>query len=98
MPSLPAASVTLILRVLLAASVCPDRLQVFTPTDVVAAVQVAPLSSDTYTTSPEATLADNVPLMVCAAVLVMKSVLLVPVSAEKLFVAMVVAGAVVSST
>lgn len=69
----------------------------FAPTEVVAAVQLAPLSNDTYTISPEATLADKVPLMVCAAVLVMKSVLLLPVSAEKLFVAMVVVGAVLST-
>ncbi|MGV1045204.1 hypothetical protein [Limnohabitans sp.] len=40
--------------------------------------------------------ADKVPLMVCAAVLVMKSVLLVPVSAENASVEMVVVGAVVS--
>lgn len=98
MPSLPAASVTLTLSVLLPVSVCPDKLQVFAPTEVVAAAQVEPLSSDTYTTSPAATLADKVPLMVCAAVLVMKSVLLLPVSAEKLLVATVVVGGVVSST
>ena len=95
MPSLPAVSVTFTFKVLLLASVCPARLQVFCPTVVVAAVQVLPLSKDTDTVSPVARLPLKVPLMVCAAVLVMKSVLL-PVSALKAAVAMVVVGATVS--
>ena len=66
-------------------------------TAAVAAAHVLPLSIETYTVSPAAKLALSVPLMVCAAVLVMKS-LAVPVSALKAVVAMVVAGATVSST
>src|SRR3569623_1387925 len=97
-PLLPAASVTLTLSVLLAVSVWPDSDQVFEPSEVVAVVQVAPLTSETSTISPETMLAEVVPLMVWAAVLVMKSVLLVPVSAENAIVAMGVVGAVASST
>ena len=63
---------------------------------VVAAVHVLPLSSDTYTVSPLAILALKVPLMSCAAVAVMKSLLLVPVSALNATVDTVVVGAVVS--
>ena len=43
-----------------------------------AAVQVAPLSSETWTCSPVCNAALKVPLMVCAAVSVMKSVADVP--------------------
>ncbi|MNV34693.1 hypothetical protein D3C71_1261210 [compost metagenome] len=82
----------------LALSVWPPSDQVLLPTVDVAAVQVAPLSSETSTYSPEARLADKVPLSVCAAVLVMKSVDETPVSAEKTTEATVVVGAVVSST
>ena len=64
----------------------------------VAVVHVAPLSVLTFTTSPVTVTALNVPLIVCAAVLVMKSVLLVPVSALNTNVLIVVAGATVSST
>ena len=53
------------------------------PTLEVAVVQVTPLSSETSTVSPFTRFASSTPLMVCAAVLVMKSELLVPVSAEK---------------
>ena len=57
------------------------------------------MSSDTCTFSPVTVTALKVPLMVCAAVLVMKSVLLAPaVSALKAIVATVVAGPVVSSS
>ncbi|MBX3656915.1 MAG: hypothetical protein KF740_00620 [Ramlibacter sp.] len=59
---------------------------------------MAPLSSDTCTISPATMLALVVPEMVCAAVLVMKSVPELPVSAENAMVDMVVVGAVVSST
>ena len=76
--------------------VCPARLQVFCPTVLVAVVQVLPLFKDTETVSPVARFALKVPLMVCAAVWVMKSLALLPVSALKAAVAMVVVGAVVS--
>src|SRR3569623_1926032 len=97
-PLLPAASVTLTLSVLLAVSVWPDSDQVFEPTEVVAVVQVEPLSSETSTISPESMLAEVVPLMGWGAVLVLMSVLLVPVAAEIAIVAMVGVGAVASST
>ena len=97
MPSLPAVSVTLTFRVLLPVSVTPLRLQAVEPTVAVAAVQVVPLSSDTFTVLPVSRLDDSVPLTVCAAVLVMKSVLLEPVSFENEAAAIVIAGAVVSS-
>jgi hypothetical protein len=64
---------------------------------VVAKDQVLPLSKETDTVSPLAKVVLKVPLMVCAAVLVMKSPLLEPVSALKAAVAMVVLGAVVST-
>ncbi|MNW20026.1 hypothetical protein D3C71_2202360 [compost metagenome] len=67
------------------------------PTVVVAVAQVAPLSSETFTVSSAARLADSVPLRSCAAVRVMKSDDEVPLSLEKLAVATVVVGAVVSS-
>ena len=67
------------------------------PTAAVAVCQVVPLSSETLTMSP-ATIAElSVPVMVYAAVLVMKSVALVPVSAEKATVETAADGAVVSS-
>ena len=93
---MPAASVTRTCSVSLPVNVTPDRLQVAAPTVVLAVLQVLPLSVETSTISPVAMLALVVPEMVCAAVLVMKSVLEVPVSALKALVAMVVVGAVVS--
>ena len=54
------------------------------------------MSKDTDTTSPVVRLVLKVPLMSWAAVLVMKSVLLLPVSALNAAVAMVVVDAVVS--
>ena len=60
--------------------------------------QVKPLSSETCTDSPLARLAVSVPLMVCAVVLVIRSVLELPVSAEKATEAAVVVGATVSIT
>ena len=97
-PSLPAVSATLTSRVLLAVSVWPDSDQVFWPTVVLAMAQVAPLSSETSTRSPAARLADSVPLTVCAATLVMRSVDEAPLSLEKATLATPVAGALVSST
>ena len=93
---MPAASSTHTLRVLLAVSVTPVKLKAVLPTAALATAQVEPLSSDTLTSSPASRLALNVPLMLCAAVLVTKSVALVPVSVEKLTVDIVVVGAMVS--
>ena len=53
------------------------------PAAAVAVSHVAPLSSDTFTTSPAPSAALRVPEMVWAATLVTKSVALDPVSAEK---------------
>ena len=94
---MPAASVTLTFKVLLPLMVCPARLQVFCPTEVVAVVQLVPLFKETKTVSPFARLPLKVPLMSCAAVAVMKSLLLVPVSALNATVDTVVVGAVVST-
>ena len=95
MPSLPAVSVTLTSKVLAVVKV-RARLQVLLPTVVLAAAQVLPLSMDTRTDSPTERLALKVPLMVWAAVRVMKSLLALPVSALSVAVAMVVVGATVS--
>lgn len=97
MPSLPARSVTLIWRMLLAVNACPCKLQVFCPTVVAAAVQVEPLSRDTYTVSPIVSAALIVPETVWAAVLVLKSEPELPVSALKVAESMAVVDAVVSS-
>ena len=93
---MPAASVTITFKVLLLASVWPLRVQVFCPTEVVAVVQLLPLSKDTETVSPLTRLPLKDPLMSCKLVLVMKSLALLPVSALNTAVAMVVAGPVVS--
>ena len=93
---MPAASLTFTFRVLLLTRVCPARLQVFCPTVVVAGVQLAPLSKETFTVSLLAIAALKVPLMSCKLVLVMKSELLLPVSALKTAVDTLVVGAVVS--
>src|SRR3569833_2360951 len=97
-PSLPALSVTFTRNMLLPVSVWPASDQVFWPTVVAACNQVAPLTSKTSTCSANAKLDARLPLLVCAAVLVMRSVLLVPVSAEKVAVAMKFVGAVVSTS
>ena len=89
-PERPARLVTRTFKVLLAVSVCPASDHVFCPTVEVAVVHVPPLSRETSTISPLARLALSVPLMVCAAVFVMKSELETPVSAEKVTVATVV--------
>ena len=94
---LPAVSARRTLSVSLAESVCPLRLHVLAPAEVLAVIQVLPLSSDTSTRSSLTRLALVVPLMVCAAVWVMKSVLLPPLSALKAIVATVVVGALVST-
>lgn len=75
----------------------PERVvvavQLFEPTLYVeASLQVLPLSYDTCTFSPTANTADSVPVMVWLAVLVMKSLLLVPVSADSPAVLTVVVG------
>ena len=72
------------------ASVAPASDQ---PLPLLAAVcQVAPLSSDTCTDSPAASGADRLPPMVCCATLVMKSLLLAPVSADSMLPVMPVVG------
>ena len=99
-PSLPAVSETLTLRVLLAPRVTPGKLQLVLPALAVAAVQVTPLSRETQTLSPAPSALPRLPLTVWAAVLVIRSVLLVPlaaVSALNWALATVVAGALVSS-
>ena len=67
------------------------------PIVLLALFHVAPLSKLIFTTSPVAVAALRVPLIVWAAVLVMKSVVLVPVSAEKVTVLTVAVGAIVST-
>ena len=62
----------------------------------VMSVQVLPLSSEPYKMSPGVKAADRVAVMVCAAVLVMRSVLLAPVSALKATALTVSVGATVS--
>ena len=99
-PSLPAVSVTLTLRVLLVVKV-RAKLHAVLPTLVVAVAQLVPLSMDTYTVSPASSAVLKVPLTVWAVVLVLKSVLVLPlaaVSALSTRVAMVEVGASVSST
>ena len=63
---------------------------------IVAVDQVVPLLIETLTDSPPTRLDARVPLMVCDAVLVMRSVLETPVSAEKIIVLTVLVGAVKS--
>src|SRR3569623_1280108 len=60
-------------------------------------VHVEPLSSEPYTRSSAAGAPLNVAVIVCAAVLVMKSELLVPVSFENVSTQKVVVGAAVST-
>ena len=89
-------SITRTCRVSLAVRVC-SRLKVFLPTVLLASIQVVPLSRDTCTSSPLATLADRVPETVCDAVLVTKSVEESPVSLENAKVDTVVVGAVLGA-
>ena len=79
----PAAFSTRATSVPLAVRVTPASEKVVAPAAAVAVSHVVPLSSDTFTTSPAASAALRVPEMVWAAVLVTKSVVLDPVSAEK---------------
>ena len=79
----PSAFSTRAISVLLAVRVTPASEKVVAPVAAVAVSHVAPLSSDTFTTSPAASAALRVPDMVWAAALVTKSVALAPVSAEK---------------
>ena len=95
--ALPATSSTRTIIVLELVSVTPDSEKVVLPVVAVAVCQVAPLSSDTRTMSPVASAAPSVPVIVWAAVAVMKSVALVPVSAENATVETASVGAVVSS-
>ena len=68
------------------------RLKVLVPTVLVASTQVLPLSRLICTFSPARVLVLRVPERVCAAVLVTKSVLLLPVSALKASVLTALAG------
>ena len=93
---MPAASETRTLRVPFPVRVCVWRVQVLVFWVALAVVQELPLSRETSTNSPVTRLAEVVPEMLWAAVFVLKSVLEVPVSAEKATDAIVVVGAVVS--
>ena len=95
---LPAGSETRTWRVLLPVRVCAVRDQVLLPVVAMAVDHVLPLSSETSTNSPLTRLAEVVPEMVWDAVLVLKSVLEVPVSAEKATDAIVVVGGMPSTT
>ena len=79
----PAAFSTRAISVLLPVRVTPASEKVVAPAAAVAVSHVAPLSSDTFTTSPAPSGALSVPEMVWVATLVTKSVALDPVSAEK---------------
>ncbi len=68
------------------------------PVVLVALFQVLPLFRLTWMNSPVTVPALKVPMMVWAAMLVLKSVVLVPVSALKTVVNTVVVGATVSNT
>jgi hypothetical protein len=96
--SLPAASVTLSMMELLPApSVAPFQVSVVPLTLLVMSVQLLPPSVEPQTTSVPAGAPLSVALMVWDAVLVMKSVLLAPVSADSAMPLKLVVGAVVSS-
>ena len=89
---MPPALATRARKVLLPASVVAV-LQDCEPTTLpVALLQLVPLSYDTCIHSPAPSTLDSVPLMVCAAVPVMKSVPLVPVSADSVAPVTVVVG------
>ena len=90
---MPTKSDTRTWRVLLLVRVWLLRDQLLLPTDVVAVVQVLPLSSDTSTLSPLSRLALVSPEMVWAAVLVIKSDAESPVSSENAIDVAVVVGA-----
>ena len=73
-PVLPAASVSLNTMLLLPDSAAPSQLIVLSDTLEVMAVQLDPLFVEPKRVSPVASAADRVAVIVCAAVLVMKSV------------------------
>ena len=79
-PSAKEVLTTLAIKVLLPESVAPLSEKVVLPVVAVAAVQVLPLSVETFTVCPDSNDVDKMPLTVWLAVLVMRSLLLVPVS------------------
>ena len=93
-PSAKEEFTTLAIKVLLPESVAPLSEKVVLPVVAVAAVQVLPLSVETFTVCPDSNDVDKVPLTVWLAVLVMRSLPLVPVSS--LMVIEETAGTVVS--
>ena len=80
MPSANEVFTALAIKVLLPESVAPLSEKVVLPVVAVAAVQVLPLSVETFTVCPDSNDVDKVPLTVWLAVLVMRSLLLAPVS------------------
>jgi hypothetical protein len=76
--SKPLAATTLALRVLLALKVWLARVKLVAPATKATSVQVLPLLSEMRTFCPAAAAWLKVPLMVCAAVWVMKSPPLLP--------------------
>ena len=80
MPSANEVFTTLAIKVLLPESVAPLSEKVVLPVVAVAVVQVLPLSVETFTVCPDSNDVDKVPLTVWLAVLVMRSLLLAPVS------------------
>ena len=101
LPVLPARSVTLktmLGLVALADRVAPVQLIAVPLALLVMSVQVAPPSTEPYRMSPVLRAAESVALMVCAAVEVFRSAVLVPVSVLRLALLMVSAGALVSKT
>ena len=89
---LPDALVTRACKVLLEVKVWLPKLQLSWPIVFTATAHVAPLSKEISTVSPVMLTALSVPVIVCAAVLVIKSVLLTPVSAENATLLTVVLG------
>jgi hypothetical protein len=79
-PSAKEEFTTLAIKVLLPESVAPLSEKVVLPVVAVAAVQVLPLSVETFTVCPDSNDVDKVPLTVWLAVLVMRSLALEPVS------------------
>ena len=78
----PAAFVAFAISVLLPVSMTPTSEKLSLPV-AVAVSHVVPPSSDTCTKSPTARVPLNLPDMVCAATLVIKSVVLAPLSARR---------------
>ena len=80
-PVQPPESVTLKTMLLAPLRVAPVQLMAVPLAMPVMTLQVLPLSTEPYRMSPTASAALKVPVMVCDAVLVMKSLALVPLSA-----------------